>query len=187
MTNSENIRMRIFDHSLAEERSCKDIISALAPEALLNETRPMRVAVYIRTAVPCDGQVSTCELLIETHKKQIAEHSNWAFAGIYQDECSGTKDPMRRKAMHEMFEDCKAGKIDLIITRSISRIARNINDFISVVNTLKSLDPPVGIWCEIEDIYTLDLDSDLVLEVLSDFAEEESRMKAQHGGGGHRW
>ena len=55
-----------------------------------------------------------------------------------------------------MIEDCKAGKIDLILTKSISRFARNIVDCLSVVETLKNLNPPVGIKFETDNIYTLD-------------------------------
>lgn len=111
MTNRENIRMRIFDRVLAEAQSCNDIISVQIPDVLQNETRHLRVAVYIRTAVPCSGQISSCELLIEAFKRQIEEYPNWILTGIYKDECSGGKDSMSRKAMIEMIEDCKTGKL----------------------------------------------------------------------------
>ena len=77
-----------------------------------------------------------------------------------------------------MIEDCKAGKIDLILTKSISRFARNIVDCLSVVETLKNLNPPVGIKFETDNIYTLDQSGRMILTILSSVAEEESHTKS---------
>ena len=71
-----------------------------------------------------------------------------------------------RKGMQQLIEDCKAGKIDLILTKSIARFARNIVDCLSVIETLKNLDPPVGVKFEADNIYTLDSNGRMILTIL---------------------
>ena len=78
-----------------------------------------------------------------------------------------------------MVEDCKAGKIDLVITKSISRFARNIVDCLSTVQLLKSLNPPVGVRFETDNIYTLDNSGRMLLTILASVAEEESHTKSE--------
>lgn len=170
----EIIRERILRHTSVSYND--NVIDELSDKNL-------RVAFYTCVAAPAPDQISSFELQKQMVKRRIERQPNWTLVSIYIDEGRSGN----RKELSRMIEDCKAGRIDLIITKSASRIARNAVDFISVVNTLKSLEPPVGIWCESENIYTLNFDCDLALEVLSDFAEEESRIKALHGGGGHRW
>ena len=80
--------------------------------------------------------------------------------------------------MQQLIEDCKAGKIDLILTKSIARFARNIVDCLSVIETLKNLDPPVGVKFEADNIYTLDSNGRMILTILASVAEEESHSKS---------
>lgn len=77
-----------------------------------------------------------------------------------------------------MIEDCKAGKIDLIMTKSIARFARNIVDCLSVIDLLKNLEPPVGVQFEADNIYTLDNNGRMILTILASVAEEESHSKS---------
>ena len=157
------------------------------PEALRNETRPLKVALYARVGVPHNEEISTFELQSDMFMRQIESVPNWEYAGIYKDECSGVKNPMNRKAMREMIEDCKAGKIDLILTKSMARFSRKGADCLSIIKVLEDLNPPVGVLFESELLYTLDSNGKKLLTLLSAFAEEESRMKARNGGGFHRW
>lgn len=80
--------------------------------------------------------------------------------------------------MQQLIEDCKAGKIDLILTKSIARFARNIVDCLSVIETLKNLDPPVGVKFEADNLYTLDSNGRMILTILASVAEEESHSKS---------
>ena len=77
-----------------------------------------------------------------------------------------------------MIEDCKAGKIDLVLTKSIARFARNIVDCLSVIELLKNLNPPVGVKFEADNIYTLDSNGRMILTILASVAEEESHSKS---------
>ena len=90
---------------------------------------------------------------------------------------------MSRKAMCEMLEDCKAGKIDLILTQSFSGFSRNLVDCLSTIRMLETLNPPVGVLFESELLYTLGSNGKMLLTLLSALAEEESRTKSQYGGG----
>ena len=80
--------------------------------------------------------------------------------------------------MQQMIEDCRGGKIDLILTKSIARFARNIVDCLSVIETLKNLEPSVGVQFEADNIYTLDTNGRLILTILASVAEEESHSKS---------
>lgn len=80
--------------------------------------------------------------------------------------------------MQQLIEDCKAGKIDLVLTKSIARFARNIVDCLSVIELLKNLNPPVGVKFEADNIYTLDSNGRMILTILASVAEEESHSKS---------
>ena len=141
-----------------------------------------RVAFYTRVATPAPDQVLSFELQKKELMNRLERHPNWTLAGIYQDEgCSG-----KRIELNRMIEDCKAGKIDLILTKSISRISKNIDELLQFVNTLMELDQPVGVLFETENIYTLSNPERVQLELLGEYAQEESRIKSQRGGGGCR-
>ena len=73
----------------------------------------------------------------------------------------------KRKEFNRMIDDCRAGKIDLIITKSVSRFARNLVDAISIVRELSQLRPPVAVYFETENIFTLDKDKEVILSILS--------------------
>ena len=91
-----------------------------------------------------DEQTSSYELQKNYYTKYIKAQPGWEFAGIYADEGISGTSLEHRKGMQKLIEDCKAGKIDLILTKSISRFARNIVDCLSIVGMLKDLEPPVG-------------------------------------------
>ena len=95
----------------------------------------------------------------------------WEFVGIYDDEGISGTSLAHRKGMQQLIEDCKAGKIDLILTKSIARFARNIVDCLSVIETLKNLDPPVGVKFEADNIYTLDSNGRMILTILASVAD----------------
>jgi len=138
----------------------------------------LKVAVYAYVAAPASDQVSSFELQTDMIMKQMERHPNWTLVDIYKDEGYSSN----RKELTRMIEDCKAGKINLVLTRAISRLARNTDELLQIMKMLKNLDPPVGILFENENLYTLDSDSQHILELYSVIAEEERRMKARHYG-----
>ena len=109
----------------------------------------------------------------------IKEHQGWKLVGIYADEGISGTSLQHRDEFNRMIEDCKSGKIDLIVTKSVSRFARNIVDCIAKVRELANMVPRVGVFFETEHIYTLDNTSEMMLAVLSAAAQEESHTKSE--------
>ena len=104
----------------------------------------------------------------------IQRHPGWTFAGIYADEGITGTSRLHRDEFNQMLEDARQGKIDLIVTKSISRFARNTVDTLDCARQLKQLTPPVGIFFEKENINTLDSTSEVILTIYSALAQEES-------------
>ena len=147
-------------------------------------SKKLRVASYIRVGMDSDDGVASHELQSQDLHRFIDQNPDWELIATYIDKTYCGKE---REAFQRMLEDSKAGKIDLVVTKSVSRFERNIAELISTIEMLKRLDPPVGVLFLTENFCTLDAESDLLLKALSMVAEEECRTKAQHGGGGHRW
>lgn len=140
-----------------------------------DETPKLRVAAYCRVSTDEEEQESSFELQVEHYNKYISAHEDWELAGIYADKgISGTQVKHREQFL-QMIEDCKHKKIDKIITKSISRFARNVYECLKYIRELKELKPPVGITFEKENIDSLDEKSDVFLTMLASFAQEESR------------
>lgn len=137
-----------------------------------------RVAAYVRVSTDNDEQTLSYELQKNYYTEYITGHPGWEFVGIYADEGISGTSITHRKGMLQMIEDCKAGKIDLILTKSIARFARNIVDCLSVIDLLKNLEPPVGVQFEADNIYTLDNNGRMILTILASVAEEESHSKS---------
>ena len=132
------------------------------------------MAAYVRVSTDNDEQTSSYELQKNYYTEYITGHPGWELVGIYADEGISGTSIAHRKGMLQMIEDCKAGKIDLIMTKSIARFARNIVDCLSVIDLLKNLEPPVGVQFEADNIYTLDNNGRMILTILASVAEEES-------------
>ncbi len=132
---------------------------------------PLRVAGYKRTGVT--DQVTSIELQAREFEQMIQNHSKWRFAGMYVDE---GRDNTARDCL---IDDCRKGKVDLIITRSVVRFGQTLSGTVKLISRLQSLNPPVGVYFESEGLYTLDeghLSSLLTLEA---FTAEEMRQKAE--------
>lgn len=155
-----------------------EVIPARQVESLLNPTKILKVAAYVRVSTENDEQTSSFELQTNEFTDQINNNPMWEFAGIYSDEGISGTELSHRKGMLQMIEDARDGKIDLILTKSIARFARNIVDCLSIIDTLKALDPPVGVQFEADNIYTLDNTGRMILTILASVAEEESRSKS---------
>lgn len=147
----------------------------LAPEA---EKRKLRVCAYCRVSTDEETQAGSYELQVQNYTKMIQENEEWEFAGIFADEGISGTSVNRREHFLEMIEKCKAGEIDLIITKQVSRFARNVLDSLNYIFMLRKLDPPVGVYFETEKLNTLDKSSDMVITVLSLVAQSESEQKS---------
>lgn len=105
----------------------------------------------------------------------IAAHPNWELAGIYADEGISGTQIKHRVQLQKMIEDAQAGKIDLILTKSISRFARNVIDCLTYIRLLRNLHPPVSVFFDKEQLDSLDEKAEVFLTMLASFAQEESR------------
>ena len=105
----------------------------------------------------------------------IAEHPDWELAGIYADEGISGTQVKHRVQFQQMIEDAKAKKIDLILTKSISRFARNVVDCLTNIRLLRNLRPPVSVYFDKERLDSLDEKAEVFLTMLASFAQEESR------------
>lgn len=143
-----------------------------------NDT-PMRVAIYVRVSTDDVRQTTSYELQKRYYEDFVKHHPHWTLVKIYADEgISGTMLENRAECM-KMLSDCRAGKIDLIITKSVSRLARNILVSIGIVRELAELKHPVGVFFESECIFSLNDDSAMALSFVATMAEEESHTRSR--------
>lgn len=171
-------KQKIRDRYRGVDPSKLEVRLAKAPEVVAIEDRTLNVAAYIRVSTENDEQTSSFELQYNDFSERIQANPNWNFVGIYADEGISGTELSHRKGMLQMLEDCRAGKIDYILAKSIARFARNVVDCLSIIEELKTMNPPVGVYFEADNLYTLDATGTLVLTIMATLAEEESRNKS---------
>ena len=141
--------------------------------------RTLRVCAYCRVSTDNDEQLTSFELQQEHYAKLVGTHENWNLIRIYADEGISGTSIKHREDFNQMIEDCRAGKYDLIVTKSVSRFARNLVDCVKLCRDLKGQNPPVGVYFETDNFNTLAEDSELKLAILATFAQEESVKKSE--------
>lgn len=156
-----------------------DVIPAREKENIHKADVPRRVAVYARVSTDDPNQTSSYELQKNHYNDFVNSHPNWTLVKIYADEGISGTSLQHRDSFIEMIHDCELGKIDMIVTKSVSRFARNIVDCIKIERDLKKLNPPVGVFFETEHIFTLDDDSEVMLSIMAMMAQEESHTKSE--------
>lgn len=139
------------------------------------ERSNLRVAAYCRVSTGSDSQRTSYATQRAFYRTMIAHQEGWKFAGIYADEALSGTSRIHRVEFNRMMEDAKAGKIDYIVSKSISRFARNTVDTLTCIRELRQQNPPVGVFFEKENIDTLDAKGELILTILSALAQDESR------------
>lgn len=155
---------------------------------LSSKTPKLRVAAYCRVSTQEEQQVGSFEMQIHHFTKRIQANPEWEMVEIYQDEGISATTVEKRLGFQKMIADAVAGKIDLILTKSISRFGRNIVDILNNLRTLSALNPPVSVEFETEDItYTGDGRNNLLIALLSALAEMESQQKSEAIKAGIRW
>lgn len=156
-----------------------DVILAAPEEDIYNPNGIKRVAVYARVSTDDPNQTSSYELQKNHYEDYIATVPNWQLVKIYADEGISGTSLQHREAFKEMIQDCLLGKIDIIITKSVSRFARNTEDCLHYMRKLKALNPPVGIKFETEGIFSLNSDAEMILSFMATLAQEESHNKSE--------
>jgi len=139
--------------------------------------KPKRVAAYARVSSGKDAMLQSLSAQISFYSELIQKHAGWQYAGVYADEAvTGTKD--NRPEFQRMLSDCKNGRIDLIITKSISRFARNTVTLLETVRELKSLG--IDVFFEEQNIHSISADGELMLTILASYAQEESLSASEN-------
>lgn len=143
------------------------------------DNRILRVAAYCRVSTDDIDQVISIEMQKNVYRDMIKGNPKWKYAGTYVDDGFSGTNTEHRPAFRLMMRDAMAGKIDMIITKSVSRFARNLLDCIGWVRKLQEHEPPVPVFFEQENLNTLASTSNIILFVLAMVAEEESHMKSE--------
>ena len=172
-------KLKIRERYRGIDESSLDVIPAIPQEDFYNGTTEKRVAVYARVSTDDPRQTSSYELQKNHYTDLVNRRPDWELVDIYADEGISGTSLNHRDSFLRMIEDCNNDKIDLIVTKSVSRFARNIMDCIGYVRLLKGRKPPIGIFFETENIYTLDPNSEMSLAFIATLAQEESHTKSE--------
>ena len=137
-----------------------------------------RVAAYARVSTGDEEQLSSYENQVSYYTQYIQEHEGWIFAGMFSDEGISGTNTKDRDGFNAMIRSAMSGEIDLIITKSVSRFARNTVDTLTTVRKLKAIG--VEVYFEKENIFTLDSKGELLITIMSSLAQEESRSISEN-------
>jgi len=143
-----------------------------------------KTAGYARVSTDKDEQFSSYEAQIDYYTQYIKSHDDWEFVKVYSDEGISGLSTKKREGFNEMIEAALAGKIDLIVTKSVSRFARNTVDGLTTIRKLK--DAGCEVYFEKENIWTFDSKGELLLTIMSSLAQEESRSISENVTWGQR-
>ena len=172
----ERIRQRV--HVKIDEQHYEYFPETEHTETYDNESF-QRVGIYVRVSTDDVHQSMSYELQKKYYEDFVVRHPSWQLVDIYADEGISGTSLKHRDAFNRMIADAKAGKLDLIITKSVSRFARNVVDFLGMVRMLSEHTPRIGVFFEAECIYSLNERSQMALSFQATMAEEESRNKSR--------
>lgn len=144
----------------------------------------LRVAPYCRVSTDTEEQLNSYEAQIEYYKAKVAENPDWTLVRLYADEGITGTSMKKRKEFLKLIEDCKKGMIDLVITKSVTRFARNTLEGIQTVRELRRLG--IGVFFEKEGTNTLYMDNEMVLTFFFSQAQAESESLSNNVRWGHR-
>ena len=138
----------------------------------IKQTKRLRVAAYCRVSTDDEEQKTSYKAQIEYYTEKINKNPEWQMAGIFADEGISGTQAKKRPEFLKMIRLCRQGKIDLILTKSFSRFARNTVDSVDYIRELRALG--IGVVSEKENMNTLNEDSEMLITILSCFAQAES-------------
>ena len=142
------------------------------------EKPKLRVAAYCRVSTDSDEQATSYEAQIEHYTEYISKNPDWIMAGIFADDGISGTNTKKRDEFNRMIEECMSGNIDMIITKSISRFARNTLDCLKYIRQLKDKNIPV--YFEKEAINTMDSKGEVLLTIMASLAQQESQSLSQN-------
>lgn len=144
----------------------------------LAEKSKVRVAAYCRVSTDSDEQATSYEAQIDHYTDYIRKNPEWEFAGIYADDGISGTNTKKREEFNRMIKDCMAGGIDMVVTKSISRFARNTLDCLKYIRKLK--DRNIAVFFEKESINTLDAKGEVLITIMASLAQQESQSLSQN-------
>lgn len=146
---------------------------------VIAEEKPkLNVAAYCRVSTDSEEQASSYEVQVDHYTNYIQNNDDWDLAGIYADDGITGTSTRKRDEFNRMIEDCMKGRIDLVITKSISRFARNTLDCLKYIRKLKDKNIPV--FFEKENINTMDSKGEIMLTIMASLAQQESQSLSQN-------
>jgi len=148
------------------------------PVNVMSHAALLRVAGYARVSTNEEEQLNSYAAQVEYYTKYIQAKAEWEFVGVYTDEGISATSTKKRDGFNSMIADALEGKIDLIITKSVSRFARNTVDTLTTVRKLK--EKGIGVFFEKENIHTLDSKGELLITIMSSLAQEEARSISEN-------
>lgn len=136
-----------------------------------------KVAAYARVSSGKDAMLHSLSAQVSYYNDYIQQQPGWVFAGVYADEAlTGTKDT--RADFQRLLGDCRQGKVHMVLTKSISRFARNTVTLLETVRELKNMG--VDVYFEEQNIHTMSADGELMLTILASYAQEEARSASEN-------
>jgi len=142
------------------------------------EKAKLRVAAYCRVSTDSDEQATSYEAQIEHYTSYINNNPEWSLAGIYADDGISGTNTKKRDEFNRMIDECMADNVDMIITKSISRFARNTLDCLKYIRQLKEKNIPV--YFEKENINSMDSKGEVMLTIMASLAQQESQSLSQN-------
>jgi DNA invertase Pin-like site-specific DNA recombinase len=146
--------------------------------AAKEKVKKLRVAAYCRVSTETEEQNSSYEVQVAHYTEFIKKNNEWEFAGIFADDGISGTNTKKREEFNRMIDECMEGNIDLVITKSISRFARNTLDCLKYIRQLK--DKNISVFFEKENINTMDAKGEVLLTIMASLAQQESQSLSQN-------
>ena len=147
-------------------------------QAIGEKETKLRVAGYCRVSTEDETQATSFEAQVEHYTDYISKHPGWVLAGIYADDGISGTNTKEREGFNRLIEDCMNGTVDMVVTKSISRFARNTLDCLKYIRMLK--DKNIAVYFEKENINTLDAKGEILLTIMASLAQQESQSLSQN-------
>lgn len=158
--------------SLASNVTVIPAKKTIGTQKATDKKQKTRVAAYCRVSTDSDEQETSYDAQIQHYTSYIESHPDWILAGIYADDGISGMNAKKRDEFQRMINDCHDGKIDMVITKSISRFARNTVDCLNYTRALKNKN--IGVYFEKENIHTLDAKGEVLMTIMASLAQQES-------------
>ena len=152
--------------------------SKVGARAKSEDAPKLRVAAYCRVSTDTDEQATSYDAQIEHYTDYIGKHPGWELAGIYADDGISGTNTKKREEFNRLIDDCMAGRVDMVVTKSISRFARNTLDCLKYIRQLK--DKNIAVFFEKEAINTMDAKGEVLLTIMASLAQQESQSLSQN-------